>query len=55
MIKKFQNLSLNVKVFILLAVILITGIILRWNYIKREAQQSFNFFRHDNDTVNVNR
>jgi hypothetical protein len=53
MIKKFKQLSFNMKLFIILAVILITGIILRWNYIRNEAVRSFNFFRHDNDSVTI--
>ncbi|MDR1584023.1 MAG: hypothetical protein LBS55_12355 [Prevotellaceae bacterium] len=54
MIKKFKELSLNLKLFILLAIMLVTGIILRWDYIKYEAARSFRFFKHDNDTVTVN-
>jgi hypothetical protein len=50
MIKKIKQLSLNVKLFILLAIALIIAIILRWDYIKYEATRSFNFFGHD-DTV----
>jgi hypothetical protein len=55
MIEKFKQLSLNVKLFILLAIILIIGIILRWDYIKYEASRSFNFFSNDRDTITVNR
>jgi hypothetical protein len=43
------------KLFILLAIILITGIILRWDYIKYEASRSFSFFGHDKDTITVNK
>ncbi|MDR1887251.1 MAG: hypothetical protein LBQ70_04975 [Prevotellaceae bacterium] len=53
MIKKFKELSFNIKLFILLAVILITGIILRWNHIRHEVSRSFDFFRHDSDTVST--
>jgi hypothetical protein len=51
MIRKFYELPFNIRLFIVLAVILIIGIILRWNYIKHEASQSFRFFKRDNDTV----
>lgn len=53
MIKKFKQLSLNIRLLIALIIILIIGIILRWDYIKHEAARSFNFFKHDNDTVKV--
>ncbi|MDR2026954.1 MAG: hypothetical protein LBQ01_05255 [Prevotellaceae bacterium] len=53
MIGKFKELSLNVKLFIALAIILIIGIVLRWNYIKHEAARSFDFFKRNNDTVTV--
>jgi hypothetical protein len=39
---------------IVLAIVLIIAILLRWNYIKYEAARSFNFFKHDNDTVKLN-
>jgi hypothetical protein len=55
MIKKFKELSLNVRLFIILTILLITGIILRWNYIKYEASRSFNFFSKDKDTVTINK
>jgi chondroitin AC lyase len=38
---------MNMKLFILLAVIAIIGIIVRWEYIKTEASRSFKFFRHE--------
>ncbi|MDR1593724.1 MAG: hypothetical protein LBS43_04455 [Prevotellaceae bacterium] len=47
MTRKFKQLPLNVKLFIVLAIALIMAIILRWDYIKYEATRSFNFFRHD--------
>ncbi|MDR0726226.1 MAG: hypothetical protein LBF59_09520 [Prevotellaceae bacterium] len=53
MIEKFKQLSLNIKLLIALIIILIIGIILRWNHIKYEATRSFNFFKHDKDTVNI--
>jgi hypothetical protein len=55
MINKFKELPLNVRLFIILAIILITGIILRWDYIRREASRSFNFFSKDKDTVTINK
>jgi hypothetical protein len=55
MIEKFKQLSLKVRVMILLAIILLIGIILRWNYIKHEATRSFNFFSHDKDTIEINK
>jgi hypothetical protein len=55
MIKKFKELSLNIKLFIIIAIILITGIVLRWNHIKYEASRSFNFFSNDKDTITVNK
>jgi hypothetical protein len=51
MIKRFNQLPLNIKLMIAFAIILIAGIIIRWNYIKREATRSFSFFKHDHDTV----
>jgi hypothetical protein len=51
--KKFKDLSLNIKLFILLAVISVIGIILRWDFIKSEAVQSFKFFKKDADTISV--
>jgi hypothetical protein len=53
MIEKFKQLSLNIKLLIALVIILIIGIILRWNYIKHEATRSFNFFKHDKDTTEI--
>jgi hypothetical protein len=53
MIKKFKELPLNVRLFIVLAIILITGIILRWDYIRQEASRSFNFFSRDSDTISI--
>jgi hypothetical protein len=53
MIEKFKQLSFNLKLFIVMAIILIIGIILRWNYIKHEAARSFSFFSHDKDTIEV--
>jgi hypothetical protein len=55
MIKKFKELSLNIRLFIILAVLLIVGIILRWNHIKYEMSRSFNFFSKDKDTITVNK
>ncbi|MDR2286108.1 MAG: hypothetical protein LBE04_01320 [Prevotellaceae bacterium] len=54
MIKKFKQLSLNLKLSIVLAIALIIAILLRWDYIKHEAIRSFNFFKHDSDTVKLN-
>jgi hypothetical protein len=53
MIEKFKRLSLTIKLFVALVIILIIGIILRWNYIKHEAARSFNFFKYDKDTLEV--
>jgi len=52
--KNLKNLSLNNKLYILLIVILLIGIILRWDFIKSEAQKGFGFFRKtERDTINV--
>lgn len=51
--RKFKNLSMNMKLFILLAIISIIGIIVRWDFIKSEASRSFKFFSHDKDTITI--
>ena len=43
--KKIKDLSQNMKIFIALIIMLVIGIIIRWDTIKKEAGKSFNFFK----------
>ena len=45
--KKFSKHSNTEKVFIIIIIIVITGIILRWNFIKSEVERGFKFFSKD--------
>ncbi|MDR1055953.1 MAG: hypothetical protein LBL90_09095 [Prevotellaceae bacterium] len=47
--KKFKDLSLNIKLFIALIIVLLIGILLRWNTIKKDILRSFNFFSKDTE------
>jgi len=43
-LRKIKKIPLNIKLFIIVAVILIVGIILRRDYIHSEASKAFNLF-----------
>jgi ABC-type nitrate/sulfonate/bicarbonate transport system permease component len=44
---KFSERSNTEKVFIIIIIIVVIGIILRWGFIKSEVERSFNFFNKD--------
>lgn len=44
LVSKFKELSPTVQGFVILALLLIIGILIRWNYIIREVSRGFKFF-----------
>ena len=46
--KFIKNLPVNYKIFAVIAIVSILGIILRWEYIKHEATKSFRYFGREN-------
>jgi predicted negative regulator of RcsB-dependent stress response len=52
--KPVKDWSVNYKVFAVMAIIAIIGIILRWKYIKQEVLKSFRHFSHKTaDTTKI--
>ena len=45
--KKFSKRSNTEKAFIIIIIIVLTGIILRWGFIKSEIERGLNFFNKD--------
>ena len=49
--KKLKDISQNMKIFIALIIMLLIGIILRWDTIKNEVSKSFGFFSKKTEQV----
>lgn len=52
MIEKFKKLSNNEKGMIILIIILFFGILLRWGYVKQNAQRGINKYIKTETTTN---
>ena len=56
-IKKYKALTFNAKLFIVLIIVLLIGIIIRWGTIKKDIAKGFNFLygaeQSTTDTTNI--